>query len=263
MVGIGILPAAVRNVAFAAMEVATLAQLFPGRLVVGLGHGMPGWMRAAGAWPASPLTLLREHAVALRDLLHGRAAVAGGTYVRLDGVVLEEVPEVVPPVLLGVRGPRSLELAGRVADGILLAEPAHPTYIRAAREQAGLAGGREGEVVVYDVAAVADNGRAARDAVRPALQWIGDPDWAPHLAALPFAAELAALRARAASREEFAAALPDEWVAELAVAGTVEQAAARIRERHDAGATCVVLAPAGPNPLRRLEDLGRLVDRQR
>src|SRR6476659_284337 len=50
-VGIGILPAAVRNVAFAAMEIATLAQLFPGRVDVGIGHGMPGWLRAVGAWP--------------------------------------------------------------------------------------------------------------------------------------------------------------------------------------------------------------------
>src|SRR3954463_4052976 len=33
VVGIGIMPAGARNVAFAAMEIATLAQLFPGRLI--------------------------------------------------------------------------------------------------------------------------------------------------------------------------------------------------------------------------------------
>ena len=54
--GIGILPAAVRNAAFTAMEAATLAELFPGRVDIGIGHGMPGWMRQVGAWPASPLT---------------------------------------------------------------------------------------------------------------------------------------------------------------------------------------------------------------
>src|SRR3954451_23164996 len=40
-VGIGILPAALRHAALTAMEVATLAELFPGRVDVGLGHGMP------------------------------------------------------------------------------------------------------------------------------------------------------------------------------------------------------------------------------
>src|SRR5690606_13889437 len=59
-VGIGSLPVAARNVGFAAMDVATLAGMFPGRLDIGLGHGIKGWMSQVGAWPASPLTLLRE-----------------------------------------------------------------------------------------------------------------------------------------------------------------------------------------------------------
>ena len=40
-VGIGILPAAVRNPVYAAMEIATLEQLFPGRTDVGIGQ--PVW----------------------------------------------------------------------------------------------------------------------------------------------------------------------------------------------------------------------------
>ncbi len=40
-VGLGILPAGARNVAFASMEISTLCSLFPGRLTVGVGHGMP------------------------------------------------------------------------------------------------------------------------------------------------------------------------------------------------------------------------------
>ncbi len=59
-VGLGILPAAARNPAFAAMELATVAGLHPGRVIVGIGHGMRGWMGQAGCSPASPLTLLRE-----------------------------------------------------------------------------------------------------------------------------------------------------------------------------------------------------------
>ncbi|WP_331717852.1 LLM class flavin-dependent oxidoreductase [Streptomyces zaomyceticus] len=51
---VGLLPAAARNVAFTAMEVATLAQLYLGRLDIAVGHGMPDWMRSAGAWPRSP-----------------------------------------------------------------------------------------------------------------------------------------------------------------------------------------------------------------
>jgi hypothetical protein len=52
-VGIGIMPAGARNVCFAAMEPATLAQLYPGRLIAGIGHGMPdGCVRPEPGPPA-------------------------------------------------------------------------------------------------------------------------------------------------------------------------------------------------------------------
>ncbi|MET7691280.1 LLM class flavin-dependent oxidoreductase [Streptomyces sp. NPDC005483] len=127
-VGIGIMPAGARNVAFAAMELATLAQLHPGRLIAGIGHGMPAWMRQVGSRPASPLTLIKEYARALRLLIAGKPGPENGRYVRCEGVVLTEIPDIVPPVILGVRGPRSQAVAGEVADGLLLAEPAAPGY---------------------------------------------------------------------------------------------------------------------------------------
>src|SRR6202046_3914993 len=87
-VGLGIIPAAARNVAFAAMEVATLAGLHPGRLSVGVGHGMLGWLDQVGARPASPLTLMREYIQTLRWLLHGQRVDFSGRYVQLNGVQL-------------------------------------------------------------------------------------------------------------------------------------------------------------------------------
>lgn len=120
-VGVGVLPAAARNPAFTAMEVATLGQLFPGRVDVGLGHGMPGWMRSAGAWPSSPLTLLEEHLRAVRALVRGDVVELDGTarYVALDGVRLEPavVPTTTPRVLAGVRGPRSATSPPRARTG--------------------------------------------------------------------------------------------------------------------------------------------------
>src|SRR3954451_3272060 len=114
VVGIGILPAPVRNAAFAAMELATLARLHPGRLHAGLGHGIAEWMRQVGAKPASQLTLLEEMTVAVRALLRGETVDTEGRYVRLRGVALAHPPATVPPVSLGVLGPKSLRLSGRL-----------------------------------------------------------------------------------------------------------------------------------------------------
>ncbi|MBO1751361.1 LLM class flavin-dependent oxidoreductase [Actinotalea sp. BY-33] len=258
-VGVGVLPAAVRNAAFTAMEVATLAQLFPGRVDVGIGHGMPGWMRSVGAWPASPLRLLEDHLRSVRALLGGDAVEGGHGYVEAEGVRLEPsaVPAVAPRVLAGVRGPRSLALAGRAADGTVLAEPCAPEYIRQAIAQIDAPGPHR--VVTYDVAAVDEDGAAARDVVRGGLEWIGETDWSPHLDPLPFAEEFRALRARSVTREEFVAAMPDAWVQRLALAGTPAEVRGQIDARHEAGATVVVMVPIGPDPMAALEAVARVL----
>jgi 5,10-methylenetetrahydromethanopterin reductase len=256
-VGVGILPAAARNVAFAAMEASTLVELFPGRVVLGVGHGMPDWMRQVGAWPDSFLTLLEEHLDALRALLRGEEVHVDGRYVRLDGLRLEGERATPPPVLAGVRGPRSLALAGRAADGTVLAEPATPEYLRVARAQIGDAPGHR--VVAYNVAAVGPDADAARAVARTGLGWIGDPGWAVHIEPLDFDADLRALRAATPDRAEFAAALPDAWVDRLAVTGTPDQARASLAAMAAAGADAVVLIPAGPDPLAALDSLATIL----
>ncbi|GGX59039.1 LLM class flavin-dependent oxidoreductase [Streptomyces minutiscleroticus] len=258
-VGVGLLPAAARNVAFTAMEAATLAQLHPGRVDIAVGHGMPGWMRSVGAWPRSPLTLLREYIQTLRTLLAGEPAAVDGRYVRLDGLRLDRsaLPSRAPDVLAGVRGPKSLAVSGEVADGTLLAEPVTPEYARQAL--GSIAPRRPHRLTAYNVAVVHDDPHTARTAARPALQALGDPDWAPHIAPLGFRDELAALRRASGGAREFAQAMPAQWVDRLALAGTPDQVRARIRHLFEAGVTGVVLAPVGPDHRSALAALARVL----
>ena len=119
-VGIGLLPVPLRNVALTAMELATLERMFPGRVVPGVGHGVQGWMAQVGARVGSPLTLLREYAGALRALLAGETVTTSGRYVHLDQVALDWPPERAPRLMVGGQGPKSLDLAAEVGDGVLL-----------------------------------------------------------------------------------------------------------------------------------------------
>ncbi|MGD8150871.1 LLM class flavin-dependent oxidoreductase [Ornithinimicrobium sp. Y1694] len=123
-VGIGLLPVPLRAPSLTAMELASLASMFPGRFLPGLGHGVLDWMGQAGVRVSSPVTLLREHVDAIRRLLHGEEVTTQGRYVDLDRVRLRFPPEVVPPVLVGGRGPRTLALAGELADGIIMDDAA-------------------------------------------------------------------------------------------------------------------------------------------
>jgi alkanesulfonate monooxygenase SsuD/methylene tetrahydromethanopterin reductase-like flavin-dependent oxidoreductase (luciferase family) len=138
-VGIGILPAVVRHPAITAMELATLAELGGGRFTAGIGHGVQSWMGQIGLRPSSPLTALAETITVLKRLLAGEKVSFEGTFV-CDGVQLEQTPSDPPDVLAGVRGPKSMALAGQVADGVIIAEPASPDYIRWAIEQAAPTG---------------------------------------------------------------------------------------------------------------------------
>ncbi len=160
-VGIGIAPMPLRNVALTAMEIATVARMFPGRLLPGVGHGVQSWMEQVGSRVASPLTLMREYVPALRALLAGEAVTTSGRYTTLNDVRLDWPPEVVPPVFAAAEGPKTLRLSGAVADGTVLDSRRSPaevaeavTAIRAGREEAGRDGRHD--VVAYVIAAFGD-----------------------------------------------------------------------------------------------------------
>ncbi len=175
-IGIGIAPMPLRNVAAAAMEIATLERLFPGRLLPGVGHGVLDWMGQAGARVASPLTLMREYVPALRGLLAGSEVQVDGRYVTLTGVRLDYPPVTPPFVYAAAEGPKTLRLSGEVADGTVLdsghtpAEYAAATAaVRDGRTAAGRGGGHD--VVAYVVTAF------GADAEARALADVGDkPD---------------------------------------------------------------------------------------
>src|SRR5690349_16507787 len=70
---------------------------------------------------------------------------------------------------IGVMLPRDLpaeQVLTQVSDGLLLAEPATPSYIAASIARLA---SPASQVITYDAAVIADDGRAARDLVRPAL----------------------------------------------------------------------------------------------
>lgn len=168
-VGLGIVPAVARTAAVTAMEFATLANLAPGRFVGGVGHGVQEWMAQMGVRPSSPLTALDETISTVKRLLSGELVTFDGRYVTLDRVRLEQPPLVAPRVLAGVQQERSLELAGRIADGLILVEGAGPRYVTWASDLAGGGSvGRDGfELVTFTMLSVADDRRVAYAQVAP------------------------------------------------------------------------------------------------
>jgi alkanesulfonate monooxygenase SsuD/methylene tetrahydromethanopterin reductase-like flavin-dependent oxidoreductase (luciferase family) len=214
-VGVGLLPVPLRNPALTAMELANLHRMFPGRVHLGLGHGVQDWMEQVGARVDSPLTLLREHLAAVRALLAGERLVTRGRYVRLEGVALDWPPGDPVRVLCGAVGDRTLRLAGEVADGTILTAGTTPDGVARARrliDEGRAAAGRsdEHQLVVYLHAATG-------------------PDAQLRLA-----------------RERVAWGYED--MVDKAASGDAEEVATEVRRYADAGADVVVLQPTPDDP---------------
>jgi len=192
-VGLGIAPAPLRNPVLLAMELATLARAYPGRLTAGVGHGVPGWMAQVGAGTPHKLALLGDTITAVRTLLRGETLTLHGETVTVDGVRLVHPPAQVPPVVAGVVRPRSLALSGRVADGTVLPEGIGPAAVTAARRQIGATGPHE--LTVFTYLSPDPDAPALAELVADQAGWLGVDPAELYSAAGP--ADLAAERVRA------------------------------------------------------------------
>lgn len=254
-VGLGILPAVARNAAITAMEIATLARLAPGRVIAGIGHGVQEWMDQMGARPPSPLTALAEVLTVVRRLLRGETVTFEGRHVTLRDVTLDAAPAVVPPVLAGVRGPRSLAMAGRRADGVVLAEGAGPAYVT----QAVVAAGDPDpfRVSLFTALCVTDDAHEAHRTMAPFVAaLLSSPT--PNIRAHPHFDDLVERwRERG---EDGIADMPSALWHELGAIGTFDDAVAHVGALGDAGAHDVALFPAADVNVARgqIEDVTRI-----
>jgi len=247
-VGLGIMPVVARNPAITAMEIATLAELAPGRFHAGMGHGVQSWMRQMGAAVDSPLTVLEETFDVVQGLLAGERLSCDGRYVTMHDVALELPPSQKPPVSAGVRGPKSLEIAGRVADGTILADFVNPNYVRWVRSIVG----DDHRITVFASLAmgpVANHGAIRRGVGGYLAEVAGGPGGTPvSLQHASFFDELSA-RAQRTSWNDAAVSMPDEWFDEICPFGTPEQAAGYVHALVDAGVDAVAFFPFPGDPL--------------
>ena len=229
-VGIGLLPAAVRNAAIAAMEIGALAKVFPGRFMPAFGHGVEDWMLQIDARPDDRLATLEETVSTVRSLVRGEKVTFAGKQVRVREVELEHVPSVPPPIFVGTTGPQGLAVAGRAGDGIVIPEVACPAAVRWAREQADQGSG-PGRVIVYCYLSLDEDNDAAIATAGPLVRrWIAG-------GVFPDMAEQAGLG------RDGDGPIDDELLQSIAAAGDSAAAVRTLGGLIDAGADSVVVLP--------------------
>lgn len=259
-VGLGVVSAVARHPSVLAMELATLSRSSPQRLVAGVGLGVPAWVRQMGLHPRSPLTAVRECVTSVKELLAGETVDRRGEVFDFNSVKLT-YPETGPPmpVRLGVSGPNMLRLSGEIADGTVLSVCSSLRYVEWATERIDegreLAGRTDPHpVTVFALYAVDEDGQAARDSARASLAFYRQHGPNALTDVYGISDELQVLIDQggyAAVRD----GMPDQWVADLTVAGTPAECAARIRALWDGGADSVALFPLATDRLAEIIDL--------
>lgn len=134
--GIGVINPWTRHPVLTAMETAALGELAPGRLLLGLGASNERWMQQQLGIPfEKPLRRLEESVEMLRPALRGEPVRHDGLSGPVDAQLAFAAGDV--PIILGVKGPRALDLARRVSDGVLLSVLSAPAYVRWAAQRLG------------------------------------------------------------------------------------------------------------------------------
>jgi 5,10-methylenetetrahydromethanopterin reductase len=162
-----------RHAALIATAIATIDELSNGRARLGLGAGGTNH-RALGVTREAPAEALREAVAVVRGLLAGERVTVDGRVVRARDARLDFAASRADiPVFIGARGPKVLELAGEVADGVIvgnIATRAGWSYALARIEEGAQHAGRDADsidVCAWLYTCVADDARAAADAIAP------------------------------------------------------------------------------------------------
>lgn len=231
-----------------ASSAASLNELSGGRAILGLGTG-DGPVYGLGH-KATRLSRFEEGLKTMRDLLQGRPAQFPTGKFRL------ETGKLPVPIYVSVEGPRGLQLAGKVADGVILGNGFDFRVLEWAKEK--IADGASGvgrslseiDILVAGMICVDKDGEHARALVRPRLANRAHHNFRFTFETVP-PEELPGVRKFMATfditkpleERGDSSLVPDYLVRRFSIAGTPEECAARVKELEQAGASRLLLTP--------------------
>ena len=241
-----------RHPAITAAAAATVDELSDGRAILGIGAGDRPLL-ALGYQPCSPAGLA-DAIGAIRALWSGDEVTVTAPGFTLDRARLRFGARPGLPVYVSASGPRTLELAGGLADGVILLIGLFPDAVTWALEHidrgARAAGRPRPHTALFAYGAISEDKDAALAAGRSIAAWF--PQTAPHLCTLAGLPEAIARAVRSSyaggefqEADTAARLLPDSFVRKMALAGDSAEAAERIRGVLGAGVDSVHVFPLG------------------
>ena len=253
--GPGVSHLAGRHFSVIASVMATLDELAPGRVRLGIGVGDSGPLNLGVA--RTNLHDLESGIVGIRNLLGGHSAAGPTRALRLSYVEQRQSPV---PIYVAASGHATLRLAGRVADAALVSGmpdnlPSAIELVRAGEQEADRRRGST-RILFWTTASVDEDRQAARAAVRGSVARRAMNTWgkAARAGKLPGEDAEALERLQAAHNQgylwdtSYTDLVPERWIDRLSVAGTPTEVRARLQRAIEDGAdevSMILMSPSG------------------
>jgi 5,10-methylenetetrahydromethanopterin reductase len=263
--GSGVLPIWTRNPAVIAATWSSMWELGGkindrGRVMLGLGAWWEPIASRVGENRRKPLTAMREHIEAIRQLFTMQEVTYKGEFVNLDRVKLDVAfgdtsPRDIP-LYIGATGPKMLEMSGEICDGVVLNYVVSVDYIRNAVELVRKGAEKAGKTLEdvdrpeLLVCCLSDDDPAAAMMEGKALvaYYLGTE---PHIMKasnvdedlIKKVQEFVGWPATEADYRRAAELIPDNVVRNLMAVGTSKQCREKVAAYIDAGVTCPILYP--------------------
>ena len=144
----------------------TVAEIAPGRTEYWMGRGYSS-VQTIGIKPAT-VKQMRDSVLTMKSLLAGDEVDFDGSKSRMRHGGGE-----VPPIYISATGPRAIEAAGEVADGVLLQIGLDPKAVELARQHVEIGAKRAGrnpnevEIILTATTIIDDDQKEAREVARP------------------------------------------------------------------------------------------------
>jgi probable F420-dependent oxidoreductase len=239
--GPAIVPVYTRGPALLAQHAATMAQLAPGRFVLGIGTSSPVIVERWNGVPfEDPYKRVRDTLRFLRRALKGEKVSAEYDTFSVKGFALDLVPETPPPIVLAALRPGMLRLAAREADGAITNWLA-PHDVPKVRAELGTEPELLARIFVCPTNDADEARRLGRRLIAAYMtvpvyaafhEWLGRGD-----ALKPLNEAWAA-----GDRKGALEVIPDEVVDDLIVHGSPQRCRARVQEYVDNGLSTPILA---------------------
>ena len=241
-------------------ELAGLDDANQSRVMLGLGAWWEPITSRVGEERKKPLKAMRENIESIRELFTMEEVSYSGEFVNLDrgklDVAYGNVDAREIPIYLGATGPKMLELAGEICDGVVLNYIVTPEYIREAVELVSVGAKKSGknidqidrpELLVCSLSDE-DPAEAIRTGKSLIAYYLGTE---PHIMKASGAdpelvervKEVVGWPATEADYRKAADLIPDDLVKSLMAVGTGRQCRETVEEYIDAGVTCPILYP--------------------